>query len=144
MPNMLGAQAATLRLTLNDGAGHLQIKVYGHCHKVGEAGGPGGGGGTKKVATGGLLALPEDFRTSFLFKEGEEFLAHAPRMEWKTLRGPMPHVPAWKKLPPPQPDGANPDMCSVAELEARALHRFRYAQYIKRQHTLNSSSTNYY
>jgi hypothetical protein len=137
IPNMLGAQAATLLLTLNDGAGHLQIKVYGHCHKVGEAGGPGGGGGNKKVATGGLLALPEDFRASFSFKEGEEFLAHAPQMQLKTLRGPMPDVPAWKKLPPPQPDGTNPDMCSVAELESRALHRFRYAQYLKRQRTLH-------
>jgi len=162
---MLGAHAATLVLSINDGAvyicmytlthymyvciylciyniylytgaGLLQIKVYGHCHRVGEAGGPGGGGGTKKVATGGWLALQsQDFRASFSFKESEEFLTHAPQLQWKTLRGPMPDVPAWKKLPPPQPDGANPDMCSVAELEARALHRFRYAEYIKRQHT---------
>jgi uncharacterized protein YerC len=49
----------------------------------------------------------------------------------------MPEIPAWQKLPPPLPDGGNPDMCSVGELEAKALHRFRYAQYLKQQHTIH-------
>ena len=137
VPNMLGPHAAQLVLALNAGAAYLHINVFGHSHKIGLAGGPGGGGGTRKVPKGGLLALPEHFDPKFIFKEPEEFHARAPPPAWKTLRRPMPDVPAWKKVPPPIPDGANPDMCTDHELEARARHRLRYAEYLKTQHRIH-------
>ena len=136
VPNMLGHHEANIVMAINGGAGVVRTNVFGYAHKIGSAGGPGGGGGTRKVIKGGLSALPEHFDPKFIFKEPEEYVARAPPAPWKSLRGPKPDLPAWKKVPPPIPDGANPDMCTSHELEARAQHRLRYAEYLKQQHTL--------
>merc|ERR1719487_1461162 len=68
----------------------------------------------------------------------EDENAVVPRpVRWKTLRGPLPDIPAWVKVPPPPQDGSNPDAMTAGQLQARAQHRARYAAYIKQQHSLH-------
>jgi hypothetical protein len=136
-PQTLGQHQACIVLSINNGAGDVQIHLFGTCNKVGQAAGPGGGGGSKNSITGGKSAQPQDFMTTFSFKEPEEFLAQMQCADWKTLRGPNPEVPAWVKVPPPLADGSNPDICSISELEAKAQHKFRYAEYLVQQHKLH-------
>ena len=77
-PNLFGPHQACIVLSINNGAGDVLTHLVGTCNKVGQAAGPGGGGGSKNSIIGGKSAQPQDFITRFSFKEPEEFLAQMP------------------------------------------------------------------
>jgi hypothetical protein len=43
------------------------------------------------------VKVTEDYKEALTFKESQEFVVEQP-VKWKTLRGPMPDIPAWAKV----------------------------------------------